>query len=122
MKIKNPRICFEFTLSIDLRKEYKTETTCVSHNYLNSSFAVESIELEKRFNETHTNPLVKQILIIYSILVIQPCFTLQQSFQFIFDKEGYSVDDVKESYFELVIDTFVNVKMKQILHNKSEIE
>ena len=38
----------------------------------------------------------------------------QESFHNVIDKEGYDVNEVKKSYFELNIDALVNIKTKLI--------
>ena len=85
---------------------------------------METIKKEKRFFKTDINSLVKEICTKHSISIEQPIFRFQVSFYVIFNKEGYNVDDIKETYFELVNDTFLNLKMIQIieLENLDQID
>ena len=59
------------------------------------------------------SPLVKQFCTKYSNLIKQPYLRFHISLHAILDKDGYSVDDVQETYLEHVIDAFVPLKSER---------
>ena len=75
--MKNPRLSNQFTRSPDLRKDYQTEVTSFSPNYLNTYLAEETIKGKKIFHESDMNPLVKDICTKCSTLIEQPNFRFQ---------------------------------------------
>ena len=68
--------------------------------------------------------MIKEICAKHSTSIEQPIFRFQVSFYVIFDKEGYKFAEIKETYFELVNDAFVNLKMIQViaLENLDQID
>ena len=75
--------------------------------YLITPLAVETINRQKRLKETDVNPLVAQTSTKISALIKQPNLRFQLTFYVIFVREGHNVDDVKESYLEIVNDVSV---------------